>query len=748
MIGKTISHYRILEKLGEGGMGVVYKAEDTKLKRQVALKFLSHQALGGEENKARFINEARAVASLSHPNTCVVHEIDESEGKSFISMEYVEGQSIREMVASGPLEPDKVAEITLQIAEGLQEAHDKGIVHRDIKSANIMISLKGQVKIMDFGLAKSGQGMDVTKTGTTIGTIAYMSPEQVRGEGVDHRSDIWSLGVVMYEMLTGTLPFKGEYEPAVVYSILHESAEPVESIRDGVPKELERILDKMLAKEPPERYQRTEEIISDLSLFETSGVVPEHRGTLTQGEKSIVVLPFDDLSPGKDNEYFSDGLTEEIISDLSQVHNLRVISRSSAMTFKGTKKIVKAIGRELNVQYVLEGSVRKAGNKLRINAQLIDATNDRHLWSEKYGGFLDDVFDIQEKVSRSIVDALKIKLEPEEVRKIGERPIDSFEAYEFYLRARHEMYSWTEEGLDRALQYFQNGLDVIGENALLYAGIGLVHWWHFNIAVSPEEAHLIEAEKYAGKVFELEPNSAYGHRLMGFIQAFRRGLGAALLHLKKAHDLAPDDPDTLLFLGSTYVQLGKGSIGRRFIDRVLVLDPLTPLNYVSRVLFHLMEGESGAAVDVARQMYAMSPETAFVRFDYALALMYDRQIEEACEVIDRLVQDTPDVYPAQLGLFLKHAHMGENQRALDSLNPGLMDKAKWDFEIAWQMADGFALIDEKDKSIDCLEHSVNRGVIHYPFFSKHDPFLESIRGEERFKSLLARVKSEWESLDA
>jgi serine/threonine protein kinase len=742
MIGETISHYKILEKLGEGGMGVVYKAEDTKLKRTVALKFLSPQALGAGDERVRFVREAQAAASLNHPNICQVYEIDEFEGRTFMAMECVEGESLKDRIEAGPMKVDDVVALALQIAAGMLEAHEKGVVHRDIKSANIMVTHKGRAKIMDFGLAKSGKGMDVTRAGTTIGTVAYMSPEQARGEPVDGRSDIWSLGVVMYEMLTGRLPFRGEYEPAVVYSILHEDPEPVSSIRTDVPEQLNSIVDKMLKKDPAQRYRNAEELIRDLKPSAGAVEARDHRA------KSIVVLPFDDISPGRDNEYFSDGLAEEIISDLSKVRGLRVISRSSAVTYKGTKKTVGTIGRELDVRYVLEGSVRKAGNNLRITAQLIDATDDTHLWAEKYSGSMDDVFDIQEKVSRSIVDALKIELAPEESRKLGARPIDNVQAYECYLRARHEMYCWTQEGLTRALQHFQNGLDLIGDNALLYVGMGTAYWWYFNIAVRPDPLHLKKAEEYARKAFEVEPDSAHGHRLMGFVAAFRSGLREALFHLKKAYAADPDDPDTLLFLAVIYGECGIESAGRAFVDRVIELDPLTPMNYMPHVLLHLLDGRFGAALDVAKKAYRMGREIPYLRMNYAFALAYNNRVQEACDVIDRLVKDTPDVYPAQLMLFFKLALQGDRDKALASLSPELTTKAEYDFEVAWQLAECFALIGETDNALYWLEHSIDRGVVNYPFFSKHDIFLENIRGDERFKKLMMRVKNEWESFEA
>jgi non-specific serine/threonine protein kinase len=444
MIGQTISHYKILEKLGEGGMGVVYKAEDTKLKRAVALKFLPPGLTRDPEAKERFLHEAQAAAALEHQHICNIYEIDESEDQIFIVMSCFEGQTIKEKIDSGPLKIDEALKIAIQAAEGLQAAHEKEIVHRDIKSANIMVTGKGQTKIMDFGLAKLKGQTKITKEGTTLGTASYMSPEQAQGADVDHRTDIWSLGVVLYEMITGQLPFRGEYEQALVYSIMNEQPEPLTALRTGVPMELERIVNKTLAKDPSERYQHADDLMVDLRNLKKDtkpgmsvpgkkvridtpqkpikrlviGAVviilvllvgywflskkqSQPPVVVSEDLKSIAVLPFVNMSADKNQEYFCDGMTEDIITKLSQVTDLKVISRTSVMLYKDKKKRIRDIGEELNVAAILEGSVRKGGNRLRITAQLINTKTEAHIWADAFDRDIDikDVFNVQSEVA-------------------------------------------------------------------------------------------------------------------------------------------------------------------------------------------------------------------------------------------------------------------------------------------------------------------------------------------------------------
>ena len=737
MIGKTVSHYKILEKIGEGAMGVVYKAEDTKLKRTVALKFLPPEWTRDPEAKERFLREAQAAAVLDHPNICTVYEINESKGQTFISMAYIDGQTLKDNLEFGPLEIQDAQGVILQIAQGLHDAHQNGIVHRDIKPGNIMLTEKGQAKITDFGLAKLEWGADITKTITIMGTVAYMSPEQARGDDVDLRSDIWSLGVLFYEMLTGQLPFSRDTYQTAIYAIMHEDPEPLASFRSDIP---EMVIHKALQKDLHKRYQSVEDFIQDLKDPYAAVAPPAAKGN------SLVVLPFENISPEKENEYFSDGLTEEIITDLSQIKELQVISRTSAMRLKGTDKDLKTIGRQLAVKYVLEGSVRKQDNNLRITAQLIDAANDMHLWAEKYSGTMDDVFDIQEKVSRSIADALKVKLSPEENEKIADRPIENIKAYECYLQARQEIWSFTEEGLERALLLLQNGLKIVGENALLYAAMGTAYWLYVNAGIKTGDEYIEKTEQCANKVFELDPGSPHGYILKGAVHVHRGNMLEAVKDLKRAMAIDPNNADVML-LARVYASCGQISAASLLVKKLLEIDPLNTITYSLPGYLDILGGNFEKAPESYQKMSLMDPRNPLSLWFYAWSLTFAGRNEEAYALIEKLAENAPGTVYASLGLFTKYALQGKKKEALDEVTPQLEIAAKGVEYLSRDMAHGYALIDEKDKALDWLENAVNRGFIAYPFLNDHDPFLENVRKEERYKKLMERVKYEWENFE-
>ena len=730
--------YQVIEELGKGGMGYVYKAEDTKLKRMLALKFLLPELTRDDTAKARFIREAQAASALDHPNICTIHEIDETEDEQmYISMACYEGESLKEKIKKGPIKIEEAVDIATQVAKGLDKAHNKGIIHRDIKPANIMISEDGVAKIVDFGLAKLAGQVGISRPDTILGTVAYMSPEQAQGEEVDHRTDIWALGVVLYELLTGQLPFKGEKMQGVVYSILNKEPELITSLRSDIPDHIAKTVDKALEKDLEKRYQNAQELSQDLKQAPPS--------FFTKAKKSIVVLPFENMSPDPEQEYFCDGMTEEIVSDLSRVQTLRVISRSSAMTLKNTKKKIREIAYEVNVKYVLEGSVRKAGNSLRITAQLIDAMNDEHLWAEKYSGTLDDVFDIQEKVSCSIVDALKLKLSPEEVNQIAERPIRNVQAYDLYLRARKEILTITETGLENALQLINDGVSIIGDNELLFGAMGYAYFQYFNLGFRKEQGCLQKVEECAEKVFELNPNSYMGHFLRALSHWKKGNIQEAIREYKKTLELNPNHIDSLMQISYFYTISGKTSSAKPWLAR---LKEMAPLEWMTQWVAGEVEREEGnfeRSIALFLIMFNHHPENPFCQVTYAHGLACVNRFEESYKILDQVEADQTAFSLGQVAKFFKYAFQNKKTEAQKAVSENLKKLAKRDEYMPLWMAEGYALIDEKEEAINWLEVGMEWGFINYPFLKEIDPFLENIRGELRFKKLMERIKHEWES---
>ena len=740
MIGKTVLHFKILEKLGEGGMGVVYKAEDTKLKRTVALKFLPPELTRDSQAKARFIQEAQAAAALDHPHICAVFEIGEAEGTTYIAMPFVKGRSLKERIAAGPLSMEEALDIAGQVAEGLKEAHERGIIHRDIKPANIMLTEKGQAKIMDFGLAKLEAGVDLTKTMAVVGTVAYMSPEQACGEEVDHRTDIWSFGATLYEMLTRQKPFGQKHDQALHYSILNDTTDAVSRIHPEIPRQLDRVIQKTLEKDKLQRYQNMAELLKDLRS------APVSEFTVPKAEKSIIVLPFENISPDPEQEYFCDGMTEEIITDLSHVHDLLVISRSSAMTFKGTKKTIPEIARAVNVRYVLEGSVRKSGNNLRIAAKLIDSETDAHLWAEKYSGTLDDVFDIQEKVSRSMVKALNLMLTSEEAQRITARYIDNIAAYECYLKAIAEIYKMTGDAMTRAIRNLQDALTIIGDNALLYSGMAFAYLQLVNVGVEHEE-FLARAEEFAKKALALDQGFAKAHAMLGWIACWSDPR-AANDHFKKALSISPDDSFVLLGYLIFYIQeAGKIAAATRLLERAVQVDPLDFGTKWMQGGIHFYNGEYSLALTPWQKLYDINPENPLAQFYLAATMVYLGKLDSAFSIIDLSANATPSIAFTKLGLVLKYAILKDKDKVLREMTPDFRKTCQRDITFSHHLAGIFTLLGEEKEALDWLENAVNRGFINYPLLAEKDPWLANIRSEERFQKLMERVKYEWEHFE-
>jgi len=636
---KAISHYKILEKIGAGGMGVVYKAEDTRLKRTVALKFLPPELMRDKEAKERFIQEAQAAAALDHPNICTIYEINEEDDKTFISMAYIKGQSLKEKIASDPIQLKEVLDIAIQTADGLKEAHERGIVHRDIKPANIMLTQKDQVKIMDFGLVKLTWGADLTKTATIMGTAAYMSPEQASGEKIDQRTDIWSLGCVLYEMLSGQRPFKSTHDQAAIYSILNEEPEPIASLRADLPVGFEMILHTCLQKDPRNRYRGMETLLSDLKSIDLEDETKVLTAVQAISEApSIAVLPFVNMSADPENEYFSDGLSEAILNSLTKIQGFKVVARTSAFSFKGKDVDIRDIGRQLDVNKILEGSVQKAGNRLRITAQLINVSDGYHLWSEKYDRKMEDIFAIQDEISLAVVDNLKITLLKKEEEALLKRYTEDSEAYNLYLKGIYFLRMYTAEGFQEAIKYFELTIQKDPKYALAYYGLAevfyAISYW---ANVAPNEAYP-KAKKYAKKAIEIDEEIGEAHAALGLVYTFYDwNWIEAERELKKALELNPSS--AIIHLSySWFLSLTENHEDAiHEVKRAQELDPLSPLIISHIGLACIWGGQFDKAIEEMMAGLKLAPNFYLMHYYLGMAYRAKSMRKEAIAEYERAV---------------------------------------------------------------------------------------------------------------
>jgi TolB-like protein/Flp pilus assembly protein TadD/predicted Ser/Thr protein kinase len=671
--GTVISHYRIIERLGAGGMGEVYLAEDTKLKRSVALKFLPDWLSSNKQARERLTREAQAASKLSHPNIVSIHAIEEVDALVFIVMEYVEGESLRELLQGVKLTIEKVLDLGIQIAEGLAAAHQAGVIHRDLKPSNILIDPDGRPKMADFGLARVKRDEKLTTAGLALGTLSYMSPEQVQGEVVDNRSDIFSLGVVLYEMITGHLPFKGEYEASILYSIVNETPEPLSEHRPAVPDSLQKIVFKCLEKDPSLRYQSTSEVIYDLRRIVEGGATGDQagkrRGTRPRlavilfaalflaaaaiiifgliprtlrydipQRKMLAVLPFDNLGQSAD-AYFADGITDAITTRLAKVEGLGVISRASAMQYDRSEKSLREFGTRLGADYILDGTVywdkSTDVSKVKINTNLIRVKDDTYVWAESYRRDLDKIFDVQAEIAQEVTQALNVVLLEPERLSLREKPTDSLDAYIYYLRGNEYFNrSWGERDLAIAIEMYQNAVKSDPTFAVAYASLSRGHSAMYRELHDRTDQRMGAAKQAVEMALNLEPDLPEAHYALGMYYYNYAKFDSALVEFAIAQKSQPSNSD--LFSAIAGVQRHQGKIDQAVAnyEKAFRLDPLSPLKAFDLGLTYGLMREYSAAKSYMDRAISIAPDWPLPYIYKAwLYLCWEGNKKRAAEII-------------------------------------------------------------------------------------------------------------------
>jgi TolB-like protein/Tfp pilus assembly protein PilF len=642
------------------------------------------------------------------------------------------------------MEIDEAVEVALQVAEGLKEAHDKGIIHRDIKPANIMLTEKGQAKIMDFGLAKLEWGVDLTKTATILGTVAYMSPEQARGEKVDLRTDIWSLGCVLYEMITGQRPFKSDKDQAAIYAILNELPQLLTSFKKELPQELERAVNKCLEKEPSKRYQKANEIIEDLSFLQKKLKFKTKESQPAEKKPSIAVLPFVDMSPQKDQEYFCDGIAEELINALTHIKDMRVVARTSAFVFRGEKLDVREIGKKLNVSTVLEGSIRKAGNRIRITAQLINVEDGFHLWSEKFDREMEDIFAIQDEISMAIVDHLKVKLLANEKAAIEKRPTDDLEAYNLYLKGVHFNWQPYEDALKKCLDYYRKAIDRDPTFTLAYAGIGFAYVALSALSLSPPASVLPKAKAALKKAVELDDSLAEVH-----------GLAASLAYwydfdwketekgYQRTFELYPGYAEAHSQYSWFLLAMNRFDEAIREMKLAQELDPLRPVFYAMSVGLHRIVGKYDEAIREFHRAIELDPDIGLAYFHLGCVYIDKGMLDEAVSTLKKSIELVTGSGWAEAGLGGIYASQGEKEKASQILDE-LVERKKNTYVESFSIASLYSHLGNSDKAFEYLDIAYEERGTLMPYLNvlRASELSKEVYADPRYKKLLKKMKLE------
>jgi eukaryotic-like serine/threonine-protein kinase len=782
--GQTVSHYRILEKLGQGGMGVVYKAHDTKLDRDVALKFLPAGLTQDPDAKQRFINEARAASALQHENICVIHDIDETDdGQLFICMDYYEGRTLRELIERGLLRVGDAVDVATQVARGLMKAHTQGIVHRDVKPENIIVTGDNTAKIMDFGLAKLKGASGLTRSNSTVGTLFYMSPEQARGLDVDRRSDIFSLGIVLYEMVTGRRPFRGEHEAAIIYSVLNETPEPLSRYAQGISPALEHVVEKALTKDSAQRYQHVDDLLADLkgitpgprgmtpqrpesalwqrlrrkplswmlaglaaALTVVAGwyllrvpqrpgdAVPPPAATATEWTNSLAVLPFRDFSSTKDQEYFCNGMTDAIIGRLAKIPELKVMATTSVMRYRNTDKDIREVGRELHVANILEGTLQRERNKIRLSAQLISTESGFHVWADTYDRDASRVFEIQDDISRAIAEALKVRLTAAARATSTASQPQNLEAYEYQLRGMNlvNMYiiHQREEDFQAALTMFNNAIRIEPDYAGAYAGLAWGYQHHIEVTGRVDES--AQVVRYSEIAYQKNPHMAEANAAMGWVFHVRGDEDRAFVYLRRSLELDRNSMAINHVIGLFFTSVGLHHQAVKFFQRAGELDPFYLYALSNQAGRWRDVGEFGKAEAAYRKVLELDPQDATYLAAYAYLLIIVRRESLARELLSQAEGRRPADPTLRLTLPVLYAVEGNKAKAL----------------AAMQHPDAvvYSILGMTDEAIATIEknHREVRDYSYLPLIT--NPLYDPLRADRRFREIINCRKQVYDDL--
>jgi eukaryotic-like serine/threonine-protein kinase len=739
LTGRTIDRYQVHERVGAGGMGVVYRALDTRLGRIIALKVLLPGLTADPERRSRFVREAKAASALNHPNIITIFDIDRVDGIDFIAMEYVDGRTLQDIIADGKLGLSDTLNFALQIVQALVAAHSAGIIHRDIKPANIMIfgasPGRPQVKVLDFGLAKlsesirsNGAPIEETTKGSILGTTAYMSPEQAEGKQIDARSDIFSFGSVLYEMLSGRRAFRRESNLAVLAAVLREAPEPLQD----TPVNLQNVLSRCLDKNPNLRCQSA----TDLKLA-LEACLPMSMSS-SRPLKAIAVLPFTNLSADPENEYFSDGLTEEIIGALTRLPELRVTARTSAFALRGKNLDIREIGARLNVEHILEGSVRSSGNRIRVTVQMINVADGYQLWSERYDREKRDVIDIQDEISHAIVDALRVHLAGD--MPLVRRHTNDLKAYSLYLRGRHYQEKYTPEGYAKARYYFDEALKADPQYALAFVGLAEFHWQNaFYGFQYPKEA-LASAKQAASRAVEIDSALPEGHALLGTILGIADcDWRAAGMAFQRALELDPNSPYVLYRYANFYLwPQGRAEEAMALIERILAADPLWVLaNYVLAYYVYARR-QYDRAINHLLAVIEMEPTFYMAYSILGLTYAQHEMQQESIAALKQACELCPDS-PFALGMLAYGlGEAGQSQEAIHVIEK--LQAAESHYYVpAKSLMFGWAGLKDSNKVLETAEKSLEDRDPMTIMNLLHEPTLDFVRSDPRFTALLRKI---------